>query len=569
MAAVVALMALVSIGYVSPSRAEAAVLSIAPSDASATYTVGQVFSVPVLVSTVSGIPVNAVSGTISFPTNSLQVVSLDTSGTFVDFWISKPVFSNSEGTINFEGGSYNPGFLGSGGKIVNILFKAKAVGPATVSFLSSAALANDGRGTNILIKANPATLNIVPSSALVPDVANTVESQALSAYSPTHPDQTKWYNLTTAKVAWRLPTGTTAVRTRLDRSPSTIPSIMYSPPISEKEVEISSDGVWYFHVQARNDSAWGPVTHYKLQIDTTSPDPFSIEFPHGSTSDDPRPVILFNTTDGLSGMSHYDVVIGDLDLVHVDYKSVDSNPYAIPDQDPGDQVIKVVAYDVAGNAAIATSTFTITGLKQPEFDAFPEILTEGDSLQFLGTTYPYATLVVTITDSVGQPVTQEAVANSAGRFIMIWQKYLNKGLYTMTSHVVDERGAKSVSIDERLITVRPPALTRIGVPILNYMTFLAIVIGGIAAIVLWSWYLLYHVRKLNRKLSSRLRAADESVHTQFKKLQRSVSQQVKALEAASERRTLTPEESRLIDGLRDAIDEAEEVVEREVKDIGK
>lgn len=547
---------------------QAATLSVVPSSASGSYTTGQVFSVSVLVSTIGSDPLNAVSGVVSFPANILQVVSVDKSNSIVDFWIGEPSFSNSEGTVSFEGGSYNPGFSGAGGKVINILFKAKTTGSATISFLSSSILANDGRGTNILDTANATTIAIASGQETSVETADTVASQSLVVYSATHPDSTKWYAAKKANISWKVPKGTNAVRTKLDQNPSTVPSVLYSPAILEKEVELTDDGVWYFHVQARDNSGWGPVTHFKIQIDTTPPNQFSVTFPHGSATDDPRPVILFNTTDDLSGIDYYDVAIGGANAVRVNHNLVDSNPYAVPDQDPGKRDIKVVAYDRAGNSTFATTSFVVSELQPPSFDEIPKTLTEGDSLQFNGTTYPKATVTIFLKDEKGETMSQSVLAGPvSGRFLIVWNKYLSRGTYIMTSQVVDERGAKSLLTPEETITVQMPALSRIGVPILNYVTFLIIVIGSVAGIIAWSWYLLHQLRKFRRKLNSKIKKVDEHVHADFKRLIKKLSTHIKELEKASSKRSLTPEENRCITAFQEEIENAEREIEDDIRKI--
>ncbi len=560
----------VGILFFVPQIAQAATLSVVPASASGNYTVGQVFSVSVLVSTVSSDPLNAVSGVVSFPANILQVVSIDKSNSIIDFWIGDPSYSNSEGTISFEGGSYNPGFSGAGGKVVTILFKAKTAGVATLSFLSSSILANDGRGTNILDKANPTTITVTVSQIVPINTADTVGSQALSVHSSTHPDSTKWYSAQEANVSWKLPKGATAVRTKLDQSPSSIPSVMYSPPVLEKDVELTKDGIWYFHVQARDDNGWGSVTHFKIQIDTTPPNPFNVTFPHGSTTDDPRPVILFNTTDDLSGIGYYDVSVGGANAVRVDHDLVKSNPYVVPDQDHGERAVKVVAYDKAGNATFATSSFMVSSMQQPIFDKIQDTINEGDSLQFSGTVDPKTTLTIFIKDRQGNELSQSIIAGAVtGRFLLVWSKYLPSGVYVMTAQVTDDRGAKSILTPEQIITVRSPVLTRVGVPILNYVTFLVIILGSIAGVIAWLFYLAHLLRKFRRRLDTRLKKADEDIRGDFKKFAKVLSTHVKALEKASTKRILTNEESKLVTALQEALKEMEDEVEKDVREIGE
>lgn len=130
--------------------AVAATLSISPSASDVNES--RTFTSTVYVNA-GGQSVNAVQGVINFPTDKLQVVSISKSSSIVDFWVKDPSFSNSSGSINFEGAIIS-GYSGSTGKVISITFRPKALGDASVSFSSAQVLANDGNGTNVL-SANP------------------------------------------------------------------------------------------------------------------------------------------------------------------------------------------------------------------------------------------------------------------------------------------------------------------------------------------------------------------------------------------------------------------------------
>jgi hypothetical protein len=107
-----------------------------------------------------GQSINAVQGVINFPNDKLQVVSVSKSSSLVDFWVKDPSYSNSSGTINFEG-AIIAGYSGSSGKILSVTFKPKSLGSANVTFSTAQALANDGSGTDVLSGTSPAKYTII------------------------------------------------------------------------------------------------------------------------------------------------------------------------------------------------------------------------------------------------------------------------------------------------------------------------------------------------------------------------------------------------------------------------
>lgn len=118
------------------------------SPSSGNYKVGDSFSVLVNLDT-GGESINASTGHINFDNSKLQVVSLTYAQSVFSIWTEIPAFSNQAGTISFSGGVPSPGYTGSSGTVLRIIFKAKSYGQAPVNFLSGSILANDGKGTNI------------------------------------------------------------------------------------------------------------------------------------------------------------------------------------------------------------------------------------------------------------------------------------------------------------------------------------------------------------------------------------------------------------------------------------
>lgn len=132
--------------------AHAATLLLNPSTGS--YAVGSTIALEVLVDT-EGKTINAVSGTLLYPTESLRPASIRTTDSIVTLWIQQPALSKSDGSVSFEGLILNPGFSGKG-KVATINFEVIGPGASSVSFASGLTLANDGFGTNILTGLSPA-----------------------------------------------------------------------------------------------------------------------------------------------------------------------------------------------------------------------------------------------------------------------------------------------------------------------------------------------------------------------------------------------------------------------------
>lgn len=149
---------LIAVSTLMPVMADAATLRVIPSTGSVSS--GETISVAVTISS-SDQAMNAAEGVVTFPTNLLQVVSVSKSGSVLGLWVQEPTYSNTVGTVNFEGIALNPGYTGSNGTVLTITFRARAEGSAPLSIADASVLANDGNGTEILTSSSGGTISIV------------------------------------------------------------------------------------------------------------------------------------------------------------------------------------------------------------------------------------------------------------------------------------------------------------------------------------------------------------------------------------------------------------------------
>ena len=330
-----------------PTLALAATLQIQP--ATASVTVGDTVTVTVFISS-SDQAMNAVSGTLSFPADLLQVASISKANSALTLWVQDPSFSNTTGGVEFSGVVPNPGFIGDSGRIIAIRLRAIKAGIAPITFVQSSVLANDGNGTNILTTASPSAISIITASSV---------GLPISIRSPTHPDENAWYPKTEVGLNLINPPKTTAVRILYDKYSNSVPTVLYTPPITEKTITLG-DGVWYFHAQAKTDAGWGKTVHFAIHIDTKPPSPVIIRFPEGATTTNARLAVEFNATDTLSGIDHYDIALGGTVVAHA-RSGEGGRPYILPLERPGPAALSITAYDRAGNSSSGQASFEYQG----------------------------------------------------------------------------------------------------------------------------------------------------------------------------------------------------------------
>ena len=552
-----------------PLSASAATLSF--SQPAESYSVGSTFSVSVYAGS-SDQAMNAASGVISFPWDKLEVVSLSKTGSIFSLWVQEPSFSNSAGTVSFEGIVLNPGYTGASGKILTITFRTKTAGTANLSFSSGSVLANDGTGTNILTGSRVAVVNIgaksppLPTSPVEPATDTASESNAPTIISTTHPDRTKWYADSNPEFSWNLPTGALEVRTLVGTSPSSIPTIRYAPPIGNKKVDTLPDGTYYFHLQIRTASGWGGIAHYRVNIDTTPPKAFSITFPHGTKGIEPRPIVLFNTTDSQSGVSHYDIKVGDSGPERVAPVAV-SNPYSLPAQYPGKHTVIVTAVDRAGNTTSASADFTTEAIEAPIITSYPEEIESGDLIKIRGTTYPDSD--VTILFRQDEKVISEEVSrsNSSGDFTLIVTKRIDPGVYTFTARVTDGSGARSNETSPLTIIVNSKFLNDFINFILNYLSIAILALLALGGIIGTGIFMWYRFARVIRRLRREGREAEKMLEKSFNILRKDINEHIARLKSAKSKRKLSSEEIDFLERFEEELTEAKDIITKEVQDI--
>lgn len=159
---------LLSFFLIGTITAYSATMYIASSEDS--YELKETFSLGVFLSSTEQ-AANAVSATISFP-DTIEISSVLKTN-LISFWIKEPTFSNTEGSITFEGVIFNPGFTGNKGQIITMNIKPKNEGNAYLNFLSGYILANDGKGTDITTALTGATFEIEKVQILREEIIET------------------------------------------------------------------------------------------------------------------------------------------------------------------------------------------------------------------------------------------------------------------------------------------------------------------------------------------------------------------------------------------------------------
>lgn len=378
------------------NTANAATLRIDSSPA--TLSPGSIATLSVVLNS-EGVAINNAEAKIVFPADLLEIVSVSKGGSIFSLWVEEPTYSNISGIIAFNGGIPAPGFTGSYGTAISVVVKAKKVGQAGIIFSDAAVRANDGLGTNVLNTKTGKTISIIAKEEPIketPKLESVPVVTALQITSPTHPSQESWYKDNSPIYRWKMPEGVTAIQAGIDNNTAGSPRVTYSPVISEKTVKDLDDGIWYFKARARKNGEWGPVSTYIARIDNTAPKNNNVVF----TYDDTKKILNIDADiiDETSGLDYYEIHLNGSILKKVQPKEFAGGSYSLAVNTPGDNTIKLVAVDRAGNSVEALGFFKATAAVEPK----EPVTTKEQSLVTIGSfvvpaIYFVLSLLLTIT----------------------------------------------------------------------------------------------------------------------------------------------------------------------------
>lgn len=547
------------------SNVYAASLYIKPSQTEVAE--GNIINVQVTVDT-SGKFINNAESVIQYPTDLLEVVSLDSKSSIFSLWVEDPSYSNNIGQITFNGGVPNPGFSGSSGKIISIIFKTKKAGVASVVFSNSAVRENDGLGTDILTTKTGSNINIlaVTETAIpkpTPIETNSSQNLAPVVVSSTHPKQTEWYSKGDVDLSWTLPNNAKTVKTLLGSFPNSEPSVYYSKPITEKNIKNLDDGILYFHVNYLVDETWSKTTHFKIQIDTVDPRDLSVNV---LKDDDGKVTLEMKATDALSGIDHYKLVVDQDEPINVKADSSGEASTVVPFTSAGSHKIVVTAYDRAGNSTETQVSVTTDFVYTLSIDKYPSKVKINDSIEVSGTApYPNASLSVSLMKNDNVVENYKIKSDSYSRFQFISHPVKESGEYKLWVEVLKNDGSISMSSDKVTISVEKPLLLQVG----SYTTeLLSVLVPGIGLLVLllfityYGWHRFFVLRGHMKK---NLKQVEEKTHQAFKILSEEISAHLEVLDRTKGVRKLTKKEEEAIDELKNAVAQMDQYIEKQIE----
>lgn len=568
------------------------------------YNAGDEFAVSLKIDS-EGVNINAAQATLIYPADILEVKKVDKSGSVFDFWLEGPVFDNTAGKLSFIGGT-SGGYSGKALNVFNIVFGVKKVGSAVLNLSNGAVTVSDGSGTNVLTGMRGADIVVAkenapasapvpitpPSAAPLPAGGAAVEEQpialppeilpkpaqitrtAIKAKSepsapkieiPFYPNQELWYNaVANFLVKWNLPDDINAVATAVNSNPKFNPT-KKEGLFDNKFFPALEDGIWYVHILFRNNVGWGDVGHYKISIDTEPPRPFNVRLEAGidknGATKNPAPTVIYKSADGGSGIAKYSVQIDGGTAIETQEEKM-----VLPVQKPGKHIIKVAAYDFAGNGAESRMTIDVLPIASPTITSITgEVFVGEGGLNIGGTSLPGTTIILALKSLAGETIAiKEIPVSEVGGFAARFDEALKKGIYFMEVVSRDSRGAESLAVKSNDIKVRPRPVLRIFGLELTANWFFALII----AILIFGFaigFVFYHLWRT--QLGRRVTIAERDVASVLDLVQKDIENIADKFEDGAMTKRKKDEAKFLIKRTAENIEKMEKYVLENIKQI--
>lgn len=283
--------------------------------------------------------INAVQIGLIFDPEAVEMRLIDASGSACSYVVEN-IIDNHAGKGKLSCVILNSTEERDSLKIADVVLTPRRQGTFTLSFddKETRVLANDGLGTDVLRVSQSGSYSVADFDQASSSTSTTAAS--LVVFSPTHPNQSRWYNEKNVHFVWRSKPGA-VYKYAFDSSPDTVPSDAYTTQDPSVVVPILGDGIYYFHLQ---EASGGPVVHYRVQADRTPPSITSIKLSSDIVLKGDVLRASFDGEDVGSGIqNNYYIDLGN----HL-FLPVGSQLF-IPFLEAGDSEMILRVYDKAGN----------------------------------------------------------------------------------------------------------------------------------------------------------------------------------------------------------------------------
>lgn len=243
-----------------------------------------------------GEEMNAAEIHVHFQPTEVEFVRVSREQSIFTLWPEEPKETN--GDISLVGGRPG-GLLSVGGSVATLYLKPRHSGPTglSVDTTTSAVYLNDGQATRREVASRPLQLHIADQLA-----------DGIMLTSTSHPTPDTWSSGRLINVHWSAQKGS-VFSYELSTNRLVVPDDTTENPIGDVTYDTLDDGVYYFTIKERSaDGVWSPVIQRRFLLDSTPPEPFTIDQVLGKFAGG-KPLLTWQSTDITSGIAGYTLTV--------------------------------------------------------------------------------------------------------------------------------------------------------------------------------------------------------------------------------------------------------------------
>lgn len=546
-----------------PLSVNAAELFLSPP--SGQFEVGETFSISVMLDP-GQYSVNAAEGEIEFP-DGIEIEGISTVGSAFNMWTEEPSVVRGTNKIFFSGGVSSP-VSGSTAVLLNIDLRSSLEGIQRIRVPSGAIMSADGTGNNVISALQSAVYTfLIPPEERDPEpeyLAPEGAPEAISIRSSTHLEIGRWYSEKDVILEWDLPGGIDMIRAEINQRPTAIPREIERGPVETLSFEDVPDGVWYFHLQVRNEFGWSEVSTREVRIDTNQPERFELRLLDRDDETDPFFRMETDALDLVSGIDRLDFII---EGVYEESFPAGTETVEIGPIPPGVHNLIARAYNQAGIHRTSSLVLEVSPIESPVFTETPDIIHSGSIMAFRGESISGSRVIISL-ERVGHDADEyEVRVDVDGRFVFIAPNRPTDGVYKVRAKAVDDRGAESLYSSEFTVAVQPPSFLRLGAMMVDSLSVLVSLLAILFMAIFSVYWAVHKWRVFKRRLDKEIREAEEEVHQTFENLRKRALYQLSLLQSAENERKLTEEEMVIKEQLQKDVTDIGVSAEKEVHDI--
>jgi len=299
--------------------------------------------------------------------------------------------------------------------------------------------------------------------------------------------------------------------------------------------------------------------------DTEPPRPFEITIDNEGDPTNPAPLLYFQTKDDKSGINHYEVKIGDEEIIKVEKgKTI---PFRLPLQLPGVYTIIVKAIDNAGNFTESKTELRIESIAVPKITVCPAVFKSGEEMLYTsGTALPNTKVIISLVKNEELVKEWEIVSDAEGDWSLSKEGLFKSGNYKIISKIKDGRGAESFASDPCSVKIILGGIS-IGPWILTYKNLTSFGLILLIILLILVAYLIYRIRRKKRIIEIETLDLKKKFYKEYYELRIGLEKELKILRSIQTERELNDKEITRQQELLDDLADVERVIRVELKDI--